>query len=108
MPQLPMLYGPDIDPALRGWPLARPVHARALLAEAARAAGVVEVADVLLAEGLKPAAGSIELFGLELPEILGISIVAGPPLALDVLRGQTGTPTPAAGRMPVPVLAETC
>jgi predicted phage baseplate assembly protein len=109
MPQLPMLYGPDIDPALRGWPLARPVHARALLAEAARTPGVVEVYDVLLAQGIKAGAESVELSGLELPEILGLSVVTGPPLSLDVQRGATGTPTPAAvGRMPVPVLAETC
>jgi hypothetical protein len=111
MPQLPMLYGPDIDPALRGWPLARPVHARALLAEAARAAGVVEVADVLLAQGIRPGTESVELAGLELPEILGISVVTGPPLPLDVLRGLSGTGAPiSAGtpRLPVPVLAETC
>lgn len=108
MPQLPMLYGPDIDPALRGWPLARPVHSRAILAEAARAPGVVEVADVLLARGSGAETDSVELSGLQLPEILGISVVAGPPLSLDVLRGATGTPTPAAGRLPVPILAETC
>ncbi len=108
MPQLPMLYGPDIDPALRGWPLARPVHSRALLAEAARAAGVVEVADVLLAQGSKAGTDSVEMSGLQLPEILGISVVAGPPLPLDVLRGATATPTTGVSRLPVPVLAETC
>jgi hypothetical protein len=108
MPQLPMLYGPDIDPALRGWPLARAVHSRAILAEAARAPGVVEVADVLLAQGNGAGTDSVELSGLQLPEILGISVVAGSPLSLDVLRGATGTPTAAAGRLPVPILAETC
>lgn len=108
MPQLPMLYGPDIDPALRGWPLARPVHSRALLAEVGRAAGVVEVADVLLAQGSKAGADSVEMSGLQLPEILGISVVAGPPLPLDVLRGATATPTAGVSRLPVPVLAETC
>lgn len=107
VPQLPMLYAPEADPALRGWPLARPVHARALLAEAARTPGVVEVADVLLARGAASAGDSVELAGLELPEILGISVVAGPPLPLDVLRG-AAAPTQAAGRLPVPVLAETC
>jgi hypothetical protein len=108
MPQLPMLYGPDIDPTLRGWPLARPVHSRALLAEAARAAGVVEVADVLLAQGSKPGTDSVEMSGLQLPEILGISVVAGPPLPLDVLRGVTATPSVGVSRLPVPILAETC
>ena len=108
MPQLPMLYGPDIDPALRGWPLARAVHARSLQAEVARAAGVVSVEDVLLAQGSGPAVDSVDLSGLQLPEILGLSVVAGPPLSLDVLRGATATPTAAVGRMPVPVLAGTC
>jgi hypothetical protein len=108
MPQLPMLYGPDIDPSLRGWPLARAVHSRALLAEVARAAGVVEVADVLLAQGSKPGTDSVDLSGLQLPEILGISVVAGPPLPLDVLRGATATPSIGVSRLPVPILAETC
>jgi hypothetical protein len=108
VPQLPMLYGPDIEPALRGWPLARPVHARAILAEAARMPGVLEVADVLLARGLSAAGDSVDLFGLQLPEILGISVVAGPPLPLDSLRGASSTPYPPSARLPVPILAETC
>jgi len=108
MPQLPMLYGPDIDPALRGWPLVRAVHARSLQAEVARAAGIVSVADVLLAQGSGAAVDSVDLSGLQLPEILGLSVVAGPPLPLDVLRGATAIPTAAVGRMPVPVLAGTC
>jgi hypothetical protein len=111
IPQLPMLYGPDIDPALRGWPLGRAVHGRAILAEAARAPGVVEVADALLAPGNGPATDSVELSGLQLPEILGISVVAGSPLSLDVLRGAASAGTPAAtdaGRLPVPILAESC
>ncbi|GAA0331833.1 hypothetical protein GCM10009087_47520 [Sphingomonas oligophenolica] len=107
MPQLPMLYGPDIDPALRGWPLAQAVHARSLQAAAARAAGVVSVEDVLLAQGSGAAVDSIALSGLELPEILGLSVVAGSPLSLDALRGAT-TPSQTAPRLPVPILAETC
>lgn len=109
MPQLPMLYGPDIDPALRGWPLAQGVHARSLQAEVARAAGVVSVEDVLLAQGSGAAVDSVDMAGLQLPEILGLSVVAGSPLSLDALRGAatatTGQTTP---RLPVPVLAETC
>ncbi|MES1971193.1 MAG: hypothetical protein V4472_01965 [Pseudomonadota bacterium] len=107
MPQLPMLYGPDIDPALRGWPLARAVHARSLQAEVARAAGVVSVEDVLLAQGIGAAVDSVDLSGLQLPEILGLSVVAGPPLSLDALRGAAG-PAQAVRRLPVPALAETC
>jgi hypothetical protein len=109
LPQLPLLYGEDIDPALRGWPLGRAVNARSLLAEAARTPGVVSVEDVLLARGIRAAADSVPLVGLELPEILGISVVVGTPLALDLVRGTTATqPTETVRRLPVPVLAETC
>lgn len=110
---LPLLYGPELDPALRGWPLSRAVHARTLLAEAARTPGVVSVEDVLLARGSRAAAESVPLAGLELPEILGISVVAGTPLPLDLVRGKSapasGTgPTESVRRLPAPVLAETC
>lgn len=109
LPPVPMLYGPDLDPALRGWPLGRAVHARALLAEAARAEGVVAVADVLLARGAAAPSETVAMAGLELPEILGISVVAGPPVALDLVRGGVGTPpSEAKPRLPVPVAAETC
>lgn len=107
LPQLPLLYGPDIDPALRGWPLGRAVNARALLAEAARTPGVVSVEDVLLAEGSRAPTEIVTLEGLDLPEILGISVVAGSPLSLDVVRGATA-PTQSVRRLPVPVVAETC
>lgn len=106
------LYGPDVDPALRGWPLGRPVHARALLAEAARVAGVVEVADVLLAKGNGNAVDTIAITGIELPEILGISVVGGLPVDLALLRGDTGSAggvgTTGPALLPVPVAAETC
>jgi len=104
------LYGPETDPALRGWPLGRPVHARALLAEAARVAGVVEVADVLLAWGNGNAVQSVEMNGIELPEILGISVVGGDPVDLAALRGDIGSsPAPSGpALLPVPVAAETC
>jgi hypothetical protein len=114
LPPLPLLYGPDVDPALRGWPLGRAVNARTLLAEAARTPGVVSVEDVLLARGARAATESVPLVGLELPEILGISVVAGTPLSLDLVRG-TGAPagdgtapSETVRRLPAPVLAETC
>jgi hypothetical protein len=104
------LYGPETDPALRGWPLGRAVHARALLAEAARVPGVVEVADVLLSFGGGPAVLSVEMNGIELPEILGISVVSGDPVDLAALRGDKGSSTPSTGpaSLPIPVVAETC
>jgi hypothetical protein len=111
---LPQLYAPETDPALRGWPLGKAVNARTLLAEVARVPGVVSVANVLLAKGNDGEAEMVELAGLELPELLGISVVSGEPLPLDTVRGSsgigTGSDTSGTGlpRLPVPVVAETC
>lgn len=105
------LYAPETDPALRGWPLGRSVNARNILAEAARSAGVVSVANVLLAQGTGSAIETIAMEGLQLPELLGISVVIGDPLPLDSLRGASPTgnsATAATKRLPVPVMAESC
>lgn len=113
---IPPLFGPEPDPEAAGWPLGRAVQARSLLAEVARTPGVVAVVDLLLARGSQPAAESVPLVGLELPEILGLSVVVGEPVPLDVVRG--AAPATAGGqgsdqggeqrRLPVPVVAETC
>jgi hypothetical protein len=97
------------DPA-RGWPLRTAVASRVLLAEVARVPGVTSVSDVLLAEGLRAAADVIEMTGLELPQVLGISVVAGEPMPLDALRGggTTGGTSPAPSLLPVPIVPETC
>ena len=104
------LYAPEADPALRGWPLGRVVNARTILAEVARTPGVVSVADVLLAQGAGPDVDSVPIEGLELPELLGISVTVGDPVPLDQLRGAipAGSGGGAIKRLPVPVLAETC
>jgi predicted phage baseplate assembly protein len=103
------LYAPEGDPALRGWPLGRAVNARTILAEVARTPGVVSVADVLLAQGGGPAVESVGIEGLELPELLGVSVTIGDPAPLDQLRGASPvTEATATRRLPVPVLAETC
>ncbi|WP_310497510.1 hypothetical protein [Sandarakinorhabdus sp.] len=104
------LYGPQVDPALRGWPLGKAVHARALMAEAARVAGVIEVADVLLAVGNGAAVELVAITGIELPEILGISVVSGVPVDLALLRGDVGSAVITAGprRLPLPVASESC
>src|SRR6185369_1703866 len=104
---LPLLYDRDVDPERSGWPLGRAVNARALLAEAARAEGVFAVQDVLVARGSVAAAESIPIAGLELPEILGLSVVVGPPVALDLVRGSSPKSEKTA-LLPVPVVAETC
>lgn len=103
------LYAPETDPAIRGWPLARNVNARTILAEVARTAGVLSVADVLLAKGSDATTESVAMAGLELPELLGISVVIGDPVSIDSLQGTQ--PTVSADpirRLPVPVMAESC
>jgi hypothetical protein len=93
----------------RGWPLRTAVESRVLLAEVARVAGVLSVADVLLAEGGRGPTDRVEMAGLELPRVLGLSVVAGDPVPIDALRGdRTGEEAPAARLLPVPVVPETC
>jgi hypothetical protein len=106
--ETPLFTPRGTDPE-RGWPLRTAVASRVLLAEVARVAGVTSVADVLLAEGLRAGADVVEMTGLELPRVLGISVVAGEPLPLDALRGGAGTaPASALQLLPVPVVPEAC
>jgi hypothetical protein len=69
---------------------------------------VVAVIDLKLARGSQTATESVALSGLELPEILGISVVAGDPLPLDLVRGAVPATISDQRRLPVPVVAETC
>ncbi|MFS8979354.1 baseplate J/gp47 family protein [Cupriavidus necator] len=104
----PLFTPRSVDPQ-RGWPLRTPVANRVLLAEVARVAGVTSVANVLLAEGQRAEVDVVEMTGIELPRVLGISVVAGEPLPLDALRGGTPAATGTAIRLlPVPVVPETC
>ena len=104
--QQPPLYG-YAPPDGRGWPLGQPVQSRVLLAEAARVEGVKSVGPVLLAEGSGPAVETVSIDGIELPEVLGISVVPGDAIALANLRGEPGA-EPGPRRLPVPMVAETC
>jgi hypothetical protein len=93
----------------KGWPLSKAVTARELLAVASRVSGVLLVNDVFLAEDTKPVSEQIPMNGLELPRVMGISVVAGEPMDLDQLRGQTPiTAAPASKIVPVPVIPEEC
>ena len=97
------------DTSQKGWPLSKAVTARELLAVASRVSGVLLVNDVLLAEDIKPATEQIPMNGLELPRVMGISVVAGEPMDLDQMRGQTPVAaTPAPKIVPVPVIPEEC
>lgn len=109
-PRATALFTPrSVNPA-RGWPLRTAVSSRVLLAEVARVPGVTSVADVLLAEGNRGEADSVEMVGLELPRVLGISVVAGDPVPVSALRGDSssGSDPATAGFLPVPVIPENC
>lgn len=110
--QMGPLYGPPPSPEQRGWPLRLPVQARVLLAEVARVSGVRSVTGLLLSQSSGPAVDSVPIEGIELPEILGISVVAGEPIDLASLRGDTPIKGDSGGGsqrlLPVPIVAETC
>jgi hypothetical protein len=105
---------PEYADRQRGWPLRKPVTERELIAVASRVSGVMFVNDALVAEGTKPAQDQIPMTGLELPRVMGISVVVGDPLPLDQLRGQATSQTGSTGgttptrRVPVPVIPDEC
>ncbi|HEY2963001.1 MAG TPA: baseplate J/gp47 family protein [Pyrinomonadaceae bacterium] len=111
--QVTLLNAPSYGSMKKGWPLRKPVTARELLAVASRVAGVLLVNDVLISEGTKPATDQIQMTGLELPRVMGISVSIGDPMDLDQLRGQStpvfGTTTTVSPKIvPVPVVPEEC
>jgi len=109
----PLLATPAPAPG-GGWPLRTAVRARVLLAEVARVPGVTAVVDCLLAGSIGPAAEEVPMTGLELPRVLGLSVVAGEPLDVESLRGNNAaavdqdTATGDTSLLPVPVLPEGC
>ena len=86
------------------------VHDTGWILDADQKSRVTEVADVLLAEGSRGASDVVEMTGLQLPRILGISVVAGDPIPIDALRGDRAADqtTTSAALLPVPVVPETC
>ena len=98
---------PASDPQ-RGWPLRKPVVALELMAVASRVSGVSLVNKVLLAEGTKPGQDQIEMQGLELPRVAGISVSVGEPVDLSELRGTSATSDAARNVVPVPVIPDEC
>lgn len=105
----PMLYEAPRDD--RGWPLGKAVSAGALLVEVARVAGVEAVTGLELALSSGGAVADVNITGIELPEILGLSVVVGPPIAIAALRGDSGSagPVPTGPPLlPVPIVPETC
>ena len=110
----PLVGGPETFPDQsgdvdRGWPLRKPVVALELMAKASAVTGVSSVNSVLLAEGVEAAKDQVDMRGLDLPRVAGISVSIGEPASLDELRGQSGaTQTGAPTLVPVPVIPDEC
>ena len=96
----------DLD---RGWPLRKPVVALELMAKASAVPGVSSVNSVLLAEGTEDKT-QVDMRGLDLPQVLGISVSIGEPAPLDELRGRADGPaqTGPPSVVPVPVIPDEC
>ena len=90
----------------KGWPLGKPVIALEIMTMAGRASGVEFVQDVLLAQSAA-AVPQVEITGLQLPRVLGISVVSGTPLSLDELRG-TQPPAGGPAAVQLPVIPQEC
>lgn len=106
----PQLAASDATPqqglAYSGWPLGKKVVDRELLAVASRVRGVMMVNDLILSEGTGGRATDIGMRGLELPQVMGISVADGDPLPLGQAAPQATTSSSSS--LPVPVVPEEC
>jgi hypothetical protein len=102
------------DTAPNGWKLGKPVVALELAAVANRTHGVEFVeGEVLIGDATSAARTRIDLTGLQLPRILGISVTNGPAAPLsDLLGGTTGATAGSSTQTPeyvqIPALPEEC
>jgi len=90
-----------------GWPLSTDVERLEAWAVAARVDGVAKVTGVLLSDSSGNDSDRIEMSGLALPRLAGISVQQGDPLPLADLLGTT---TPQAGPtlLPIPFTPQEC
>lgn len=102
-----LLNAPLSPSVYKGWPLGKPVISLELMTVAGRTSGVEFVQDVLLAQ-TGAAVPQVEMTGLQLPRVLGISVTNGPALSLDELRGGTTQTGPTAGVAQLPVIPGEC
>lgn len=93
-----------------GWPLDKTVEPGEILATVARVDGVSRVGQVLLGDADGNAITALEITGLQLPRLLGISVASGAAVPIDDLRGvaPSGAAAPSLLRLPVPVVPEEC
>ncbi|HZU03859.1 MAG TPA: hypothetical protein VFA10_29620, partial [Ktedonobacteraceae bacterium] len=106
--QSTLLSAPQYMGPQTGWPLGKAVIDLELLAVASRVSGVWLIQQVLVAQGQDPATTSpISFSGLELPQLVGISVSLGDALSIDQLRGQSQAPTSSV-YVSIPVIPEEC
>lgn len=95
-----------------GWPLSAPVSQGELEAVVARVEGVRQVnGSLLLGTTTTDDLPKVELVGLELPRLAGVSVVSGPATPLANLRQAPNVAQPPADGsawIPIPVLPERC
>lgn len=93
----------------KGWPLGKSVDPGEIAAAATRTAGVAKVVGTLVSTGTEASTAAITIEGLELPELLSLSVAAGDPVGLDELVGETvGGGVDSLEVFPVPVTPEGC
>jgi len=102
-----LLNAPLSAPVYKGWPLGKQVISLEIMTVAGRTSGVEFVQDVLLAQ-TGPGVAQIDMTGLQLPQVLGISVTNGPALSLDELRGGTSQTTTSSGSAQLPVIPGEC
>jgi len=96
----------SVNPA-KGWPLRKSVLRLELEAVVARVTGVELVRGLLLAKGSAGATDLVDISGLQLPRLRGVSVVDGDPVSLEDLRGDTSGTGPG-GAVSVPFVPEEC
>jgi hypothetical protein len=94
--------------AYEAWPLRKPVVDRELMAVASRVKGVTLVTRVLVALDTGAATSEIPMSGLQLPRVMGISVVEGDPVDLAQLRGAVTPDAPPKTFVPVPIVPVEC
>jgi hypothetical protein len=95
-----LLNAPLSPSTYKGWPLGKSVISLEIMTVAGRTSGVEFVQDVQLAQS-GAAVAQVDISGLQLPRVLGISVTNGPALSLDELRGTGATQAPKGAQVPV-------
>jgi hypothetical protein len=102
-----LLNAPQSDVIYKGWPLGKSVISLELSAVAGRVSGVEFVQGVLVDQS-GPGVAQLDFSGLQLPQVIGISVTEGDPVSLDSLRGGVTQPGALTGVVQIPVIPQEC